>query len=74
MVLFVREGCHFCDQFESVPGLVIARMVSTPRGLKARLDGTLIDPPVKLQGFPALLDGEKIYLGKSAIEQRLNRK
>lgn len=71
MVLFVREGCKFCDQFENIPGMVIARMVMTPKGMKARIDGVLIDPPVKLPGFPALLDGEKVYLGKSAIEKRL---
>ena len=71
MVLFVREGCKFCDQFDGIPGMVIARMVMTPRGLKARIDGALIDPPVRLAGYPALLDGDKVYLGKSAIEQRL---
>jgi hypothetical protein len=71
MVLFVRDGCRWCEQFKNVPGMVIAKMVATPRGLKARLEDTLIDPPVKLSGFPALLDGEKIYVGKAAVEQRL---
>jgi hypothetical protein len=73
MVMFVRENCRFCDKFEGRPGMVIARMVMTPRGMKARIDGTLIDPPVKLLGYPSLLDGEKVYIGKSAIEERLKR-
>ena len=73
MVLFVRDGCKWCDKFQNVPGMVIARMVMTPRGLKARLDNVLIDPPVRLQGFPSLLDGEKVYVGKAAVEERLRR-
>lgn len=73
MVLFVREGCKFCDQFKDVAGLVIARVKMTPRGLKADIGGQLIDPPVRLPGFPALLDGNQVYVGKSVIEQRLKK-
>jgi hypothetical protein len=74
MVMFVREGCKFCDQFEGTPGLQIARMVMTPRGLKARLENIMLDPPIRIPGYPALLDGEKVYIGKAAIEERLRRK
>ena len=73
MVLFVREGCKFCDQFEGIKDLVISRVVMTPRGLKAKFEDQFLDIPVRLVGYPALLDGEKVYVGKSAIEERLKR-
>ena len=73
MVLFVREGCHFCDQFEGTPGLVISRVVMTPRGMRARLDDLLLDVPPGLTGFPALVDGEHVYVGKAVIEERLKK-
>ena len=71
MVLFVQDGCRWCEQFKARPGLVLARMVGTTRGIKARIGDTLIDPPIALKAYPTLLDGEKVYVGKAAIAERL---
>lgn len=73
MILFVREGCHFCDQFKEIPGLLIATVVQTVRGPKAKIQDTVLELPPRLLGFPALVDGERIYIGKAAIEERLKR-
>ena len=71
MILFVKEGCGFCEKFKDITGLVTATVKIDGNGTKITVDGVELPAPVALPGFPALIDGKDVYVGLTAVEDRL---
>ena len=71
MILFLKDGCEFCDKVKAVPGLAVVKVKSTPDGIKLYVEEHEIPVPLDLPGFPALIDGKDVYVGLSLIEERL---
>ncbi len=73
MVLIVEEGCQFCESFKSVKGLAIAKLLSNLQPPMLELDGSRMPLPFGIVGLPTLLDGEKVYVGRALVTQRLEQ-
>ncbi len=73
MVLIIRDGCSFCENFKDMKGLEIAKIVNIGGDFKMEIDGITMPIPVDLQGLPTLLDGNFQYVGQKPIEERLTR-
>jgi hypothetical protein len=71
MILFVQEGCRFCDKLKSAESIVVATVKHTASGLKAFVDGHEMPAPLEFPGFPALVDGSDVYIGLTLVEDRL---
>jgi hypothetical protein len=72
MILFVKEGCRFCDSFKNVLGLTTITVVEKEGSLKLDVGGFFLDPPIDFPGLPALRsDSGEFYVGKTAISEFL---
>lgn len=71
MLLFVKDGCRFCDAVSKYDGVTKLRVKATGRGPKVDMQGTLIDLPPEVKGLPALLDGHQLFLGEAPILEHL---
>jgi hypothetical protein len=70
MILIIREGCDFCKDLKPRLGLLIAKFISGDPP-QIEVEGHRMPPPLQLPGLPALLDGEKLYVGRQAVLERL---
>ena len=73
MLLFVQEGCKFCDGFKETKGLVVGTYLETKDGPRVSIWGVTILPPIALKGLPTLVDGENIIVGLAPISEYLEK-
>lgn len=73
MVLFVREGCPFCDDLGvyDIKDLLVVVAIDTPQGPRLKMDSLLLDVPGEVSGFPFLLIDEKAYVGAAPVKEQL---
>lgn len=73
MVLIVEDGCSFCEPFKNIKGLTIAKLLSKLKPPMLELGGVKMQLPFRLTGLPTLVDGEKIYVGRGPVQDRLEQ-
>ena len=77
MILIVQKGCLFCEEFKELPGITRTEISSDGKTLKfleGPLEGQTISASGSVQqipGFPALLDGTNIYIGRDLIRKKV---
>jgi hypothetical protein len=73
MVLIVEDGCTFCEPFKNIKDLTIAKLLSNVKPPMLELGGVKMPLPFRLVGLPTLVDGEKIYVGRGPVQDRLEQ-
>jgi len=73
MVLFVKDGCRFCDKVTAYKDVTVLKVKNTGRGPKVDMGGTLMDLPSPIKGLPALLDGSDLYMGEAPVLAHLKK-